>query len=46
VQRSGPSISDDDAHPDDPDADDGNLGGAQLLERELGARVIEEIKHE
>jgi DNA polymerase-3 subunit gamma/tau len=31
---------------DDPDADDGNLAGAELLQRELGARVIEEIKHE
>ena len=41
-----PSVSDADAHPDDPDADDHDLGGAQLLERELGARVIEEIKHD
>ncbi|HSE54940.1 MAG TPA: DNA polymerase III subunit gamma/tau, partial [Nocardioidaceae bacterium] len=41
-----PTVSDDDAHPDDPDADDHSLGGAQLLERELGARVIEEIKHD
>lgn len=41
-----PSVSDADAHPDDPDADDHQLGGAQLLERELGARVIEEIKHD
>ncbi len=46
VQRSGPTVSDDDVSPDDPDADDGNLGGAELLQRELGARVIEEIKHE
>ena len=28
------------------DADDQALGGAQLLERELGASIIEEIKHE
>jgi DNA polymerase-3 subunit gamma/tau len=41
-----PGVSDEDAHPDDPDADDHQLGGAQLLERELGARVIEEIKHD
>lgn len=41
-----PSVSDQDAHPDDADADDSELGGAQLLERELGARVIEEIKHD
>jgi DNA polymerase-3 subunit gamma/tau len=46
VQRSEPTVSDDDAHRDDPDADDHGLDGAQLLERELGARVIEEIKHE
>jgi DNA polymerase-3 subunit gamma/tau len=45
VSSHEPSVSDDDAHPDDPDADD-QLGGAQLLERELGARVIEEIKHD
>ncbi len=31
---------------DDPDAEDHELGGAQLLERELGAHVIEEIKHD
>jgi DNA polymerase-3 subunit gamma/tau len=41
-----PSVSDEDAHRDDPDADDHGLGGAALLERELGARVIEEIKHD
>jgi DNA polymerase-3 subunit gamma/tau len=39
-------VSDDDVDPDDPDADDHHLGGAQLLERELGARIIEEIKHD
>jgi DNA polymerase III subunit gamma/tau len=38
--------SDDEAHPDDPDADDAGLGHDELLERELGARVIEEIPHE
>ncbi|MGI9155417.1 MAG: hypothetical protein ACR2FG_02075, partial [Marmoricola sp.] len=31
---------------DDPDADDGGLRGAELLQRELGATVIEEIPHE
>jgi DNA polymerase-3 subunit gamma/tau len=46
VQRSGPDLSDADVSPDDPDADDGNLAGAELLQRELGAKVIEEIKHE
>ncbi len=39
------AASDADAHPDDPDADD-DLGGAELLERELGASIIEEIKHD
>ncbi len=46
-QRPGrePSVSDADASPDDPDADD-DLGGAELLQRELGAHIIEEIKHD
>ena len=38
--------SDAGADRDDPDADDHSLGGAQLLERELGASIIEEIKHD
>ncbi|HEX6875309.1 MAG TPA: DNA polymerase III subunit gamma and tau [Nocardioidaceae bacterium] len=46
VQQSAPTVSDDDVDPDDPDADDGGIGGAELLQRELGARVIEEIKHD
>jgi len=37
---------DDDAHPDDPDADDASIGHDELLARELGARVIEEIPRE
>ena len=41
----GPSASDQDADRDDRDADD-DLGGAQLLERELGASVIEEIPND
>jgi len=41
-----PSVSDDDVSPDDPDADDHQLGGTALLERELGARIIEEIRHD
>ena len=41
-----PTSSDEDADRDDPDADDHSLGGAQLLERELGASIIEEIKHD
>jgi DNA polymerase III subunit gamma/tau len=31
------------AHPDDPDVDDAGLGHDELLARELGARMIEEI---
>ena len=34
-----------DAHPDDPDADGDSLAGAELLARELGAEMIEEIPH-
>ena len=41
-----PTVSDEDASPDDPDAEDHGIGGAELLQRELGARVIEEIKHD
>ncbi|HEY0888950.1 MAG TPA: DNA polymerase III subunit gamma/tau, partial [Nocardioides sp.] len=33
------------AHPDDADAESAELGGAALLERELGATMIEEIPH-
>jgi DNA polymerase-3 subunit gamma/tau len=46
LRRQSPPLSDEDAHRDDPDADDQSIGGAQLLERELGARIIEEIRHE
>jgi DNA polymerase-3 subunit gamma/tau len=41
-----PAASDADAHPDDPDADTSGLAGAELLQRELGAEVIEEIRHQ
>ena len=37
--------SDDDVHPDDLDHDDDGLSERELLERTLGARVIEEIEH-
>ncbi|MCD4523449.1 DNA polymerase III subunit gamma and tau [Nocardioides sp. cx-173] len=37
--------ADADARPDDLDADHDELGGADLLARELGAQVIEEIPH-
>ncbi len=43
--KAEPSVSDADADPDDPDADDAGLDGAELLQRELGASVIEEINH-
>jgi DNA polymerase III subunit gamma/tau len=47
---SGPSARPDDrdadADPDDPDADDTGLDGAELLQRELGATVIDEIPHD
>jgi DNA polymerase-3 subunit gamma/tau len=39
-------VTDEDADRDDPAADDHSLGGAQLLERELGASIIEEITHD
>ncbi len=38
--------SDADADRDDPMADAHELAGAQLLERELGASIIEEIRHD
>ncbi len=37
--------ADADAHPDDVDADSDEAGGADLLQRELGAQMIEEIPH-
>jgi DNA polymerase-3 subunit gamma/tau len=41
-----PDERDAEAHPDDPDADDGGLDSAELLQRELGATVIDEITHD
>ena len=38
--------ADADAHPDDQDAEHDGLGGADLLARELGAKMIEEIRHQ
>ena len=38
-------LADADARRDDLDADPDNLGGEDLLARELGASMIEEIKH-
>jgi DNA polymerase III subunit gamma/tau len=40
------ALADAEAHPDDPDVDSSELAGAELLERELGATVIHEIKHD
>jgi DNA polymerase III subunit gamma/tau len=45
VAEPRPASPDEAARRDDLDADDG-VGGAQLLERELGASIIEEIKHD
>ncbi|MDT9593452.1 DNA polymerase III subunit gamma and tau [Nocardioides zeae] len=45
-----PSWADEDpdaaASPDDPDDNTPELAGTELLERELGARVIEQIRHD
>jgi DNA polymerase-3 subunit gamma/tau len=51
TRAGGPPVArtderDADADPDDPDADDSGLDGAELLQRELGATVIDEIPHE
>jgi DNA polymerase-3 subunit gamma/tau len=45
-QQRGPDDSDLHADRNDPDAEDHSLGGAQLLQRELGASIIEEIQHD
>ena len=44
--RPDPRLADADAHRDDPDVEDSGLGGAELLQRHLGAQVIEEIPHD
>jgi DNA polymerase-3 subunit gamma/tau len=38
--------ADADAHADDPDADAGDIDTAELLQRELGAQVIEETRNQ
>ncbi|MGB0100302.1 MAG: DNA polymerase III subunit gamma/tau, partial [Nocardioides sp.] len=45
--ESGPdwASADADAHPDDLDAEQQGLSTAELLQRELGAQMIEEIRH-
>ncbi|CUR60649.1 DNA polymerase III, subunits gamma and tau (fragment) [metagenome] len=44
--RPDPRAADADAHRDDPDVEDSGLAGAELLQRHLGAQVIEEIPHD
>ena len=44
--RSQGTDLDADAHRDDPSSEDNGLDSTQLLERELGATVIEEIPHD
>jgi DNA polymerase-3 subunit gamma/tau len=44
--RSEGADLDADAHRDDPSSEDNGLDSTQLLERELGATVIEEIPHD
>jgi DNA polymerase-3 subunit gamma/tau len=34
------------AHRDDPDVESGDLSGAELIQRELGATIIDEIRHD
>ncbi|MCW2754541.1 MAG: polymerase subunit gamma and tau [Marmoricola sp.] len=41
-----PDTRDGEAHPDDPDLEDDGVDGAELLRRELGATVIDQISHE
>jgi DNA polymerase-3 subunit gamma/tau len=47
-ESSGPdwASADAEAHPDDLDADHQGLSATELLERELGAQTIEEIRHQ
>jgi DNA polymerase-3 subunit gamma/tau len=46
VAPKGPDERDVDAHPDDPDVDDGGVDATELHERGLGATVIDEISHD
>lgn len=45
-EQPDPQAHDSEASPDDADLDDSGLAGAELLQRELGAKIIEEIKHD
>lgn len=40
------AAADAEAHPDDQPIEEEQLGGAELLQRELGAQMIEEIRHQ
>jgi DNA polymerase-3 subunit gamma/tau len=40
------AAADAEAHPDDEDVEHDGVDGAELLARELGAKVIEEIRHQ
>jgi len=44
--RHDPRTADAEAHRDDPDVEDSGLAGAELLQRHLGAQIIEEIPHD
>ncbi|MFC6341880.1 hypothetical protein ACFP8W_07830, partial [Nocardioides hankookensis] len=47
-EQRGPdwATADADAHPDDLDAEHQGVSAAELLQRELGAQMIEEIPHQ
>jgi DNA polymerase-3 subunit gamma/tau len=46
VEPKQPDERDADVSPDDPSPEDEGIDGAELLQRELGATVIDEIPHE
>ena len=49
VEPEGPdpaALADAEAHPDDPEADTNGLDTTELLQRTLGAEVIEDIPHD
>jgi len=46
AQMADMAARDADVHPDDQPFEDEQLGGAELLQRELGAQIIEEIRHQ
>ncbi|HSX65951.1 DNA polymerase III subunit gamma and tau [Nocardioides sp.] len=46
AQRPDPYAADAEAHRDDPDVESAGLDPAELLQRELGATIIDEIRHD